>query len=290
MWKNRNTWFGLMASALLLAGCGGGDSASLRDEVESVQQESAQQSPAAEAPEESERQSIFITPSPLMVASLFHESGVGFKSSHLAGFDPLEVLGSKPEKSLALGTYTTDLAYCVVNGETEKAVDYLKAVKMLSDGVGLSPAFESMNVFDRFEENVANQDTIVDLVYLIQELTNEYLAETDREDQMVIFFIGSWTEGLHIALTERKAGNKKLDKRIGEQLEMVSSLMDAMKPHAAENVLYEKIHTKLSSIKDLLPKPDPALENRRQRIVLSDEDAKALASSIEDIRKLILKV
>ncbi|MEM9023769.1 MAG: hypothetical protein AAGB22_08500, partial [Bacteroidota bacterium] len=133
---------------------------------------------------------VFITPSPVVIASLFHKSGVPFKATATAAPEAITKLASKPEKSLSLGIYSIDLAYCVLNDQGDQALDHLKTVKALSDGVGLSQAFGSQAIFDRFEANLHQKDSILNLLYLIQEKSNEYLADTEQEDQMVIFFVG----------------------------------------------------------------------------------------------------
>jgi len=283
-WKSGSALF---LALFFLAGCGenklSGEKDNLLLETEEVT--------VGEA-EEEEKDIIFIAPSPIIVASLFHRSGVAYKEGATAPYSKVTEFSSKPEKSLALGLYSIDLAYCVLNDKNDAASDYLKVVKTLSDGVGLSQAFDSLSLFDRFEANMNHKDSILNLLYIIQENSNEYLAESDQEDQMVILFLGAWVESMHLALYSSGEGlNKKTERRVLEQLSFLDSVIPAMKPHAKNNFLYEKITKQLEEVQKLVATSMPADADGEadKAVKLSPDMIQSIGEKVEEARNMILK-
>src|SRR3990172_7420214 len=72
-------------------------------------------------------------PSPLQIAYIFKKSGLKYVpgTAHDAGKSGN--YSSQFSQSIALGLYSSDLAYCVLNKQSNDARNYMKAVKDLSD-------------------------------------------------------------------------------------------------------------------------------------------------------------
>ena len=84
--------------------------------------------------------------------------------------------------------YVRDLAYCVTNNKSTEAAAYLKTVKDMSSKVGLSAVFDNESLIKRFENNIGNQDSVMNLLFDIQMLTDDYIQDNEQEILVLLFY------------------------------------------------------------------------------------------------------
>ena len=118
-----------------------------------------------------------VFPSPLQVASIFKRSGLTYIENITNDPKKIESYDSRMSKSFNFGVYGADLSYCVLNNQTQKALDYLNNVKQLSHDLGIATVFQADDLFTTFEKNMGNEDSMIYVIASIQERLDNYLQK-----------------------------------------------------------------------------------------------------------------
>jgi len=178
----------------------------------------------------------FLPPSPIQIAAILkkanmpYEDGLTNPTSNSANYS------TKFKQTLNFGVYACDLAYCVTNDKYEEAGSYLKASKDLSTKIGLSAIYQSGNLIERFEKNIGNQDSILEILFHVQMLTDDYIHDNELRDLSVIYFTGAWVEGMEIG-THTILGNSdhKISVLLSEQMTIAESIIRGLKAVKSQN-------------------------------------------------------
>lgn len=180
--------------------------------------------------EEEEEEFNFVMPSALQITSIFSRTGTQFTPEVINDLGKVNSYVTKESKLMNLGCYTSDLCYCVLNNQSQLSIDYLKAVKSLSEDVGMAAIFNSGPLFERFEANIGNRDSIILIMADLQEQTDLYVKRSDQEHLAMVIFAGAWTEGMYIGLNTAESLDKGSDiiPRIVEQMTLLSNLIKGL--------------------------------------------------------------
>ena len=161
----------------------------------------------------------FIPPSTLQVASIFKKAGLSYDLKLTNPTNRINEYSTTLSQSLAFGVYSSDLAYSVIHEKYNEASGFLKSLRTLGSKIGLETIFNSSGLIERFEANVSNQDSIIDILILLQENTDDYIEENGKEDLSVIYYTGAWIEGIYMgANTVLKDQEKRVGVLISEQM------------------------------------------------------------------------
>lgn len=173
----------------------------------------------------------FVPPSPLQIASIFKKAGLDFNSETPLSPDKSAEFPTSFSQSMAFGMYSADMAYCVMNEKYDNANEYLKALRDLSSKIGLETVFNSEDIMQRFQDNIGNQDSIINILIFIQENTDDYIAENGKEDLSVINYTGAWIEGMYLgAKTISESEDKeKIGLLISEEMTIAETLIEGLK-------------------------------------------------------------
>jgi hypothetical protein len=235
---------------------------------------------------ESEDPSVtYILPSPLQIASIFKRSGLEYVSG----------LGSPPsnstnytgsfQKSLGLGIYSADLAYCIVNNQSQDAMNYLQTLRSLSDDLGFSVIFDAEGILSRFEKNIGNEDSLAYIIADLQLELDAYLEENEKEHLGVIIFTGAWVESLYLGSRTVQKGNKRLADRLGEQFVILTNLTKALKVHKGQNEKIPALLVELESLKYIIEQIGSENEDEEFSLTdINDEGLEKISKSVEAIR------
>lgn len=181
--------------------------------------------------EEFEDEYEFVPPSPLQIASIFKKAGMGFNESTPLSPSKYAEFPTNFSQSIAFGMYSADLAYCVMNEKYDNANEYLKSLRELSSKIGLETVFNSEDIMQRFQDNIGNQDSIIDILIFIQENTDDYITENGKEDLSVINYSGAWMEGMYLGSKsiEGNADKEKIGLLISEEITIAETLLEGLK-------------------------------------------------------------
>lgn len=172
----------------------------------------------------------FVPPSPLQIASIFKKAGLEYDASITNDVANIDNYTEKFQQSMNFGVYSSDLAYCVKNEQYDEASKYLKSLKDLSGKIGLETVFADENLLDRFNDNIGNQDSIVDILIYVQENTDDYIAQNGKVDLSVVYYAGAWIEGMYFGANAAKANPENLDlgALISEQMTIGRSIVTGL--------------------------------------------------------------
>lgn len=271
-------------SALLLTSCGGGEKK--KDPATTVDTTKTD-----EVDTLLEQQSNLL-PSPLQVAMIFDKSGLDFDASLTNKSENVSKYSTKFEKSINFGVYSADLAYAVLNEKSKEATQTIKVVRDLSAEIGLSTVFDSDDILVRFEKNIDNQDSVIDLLVVIEEKTDDYIEENGEHELANVMFAGAWIEGMYIgAQATIKQGKKDIGAKLSEQMIILENLMKGLEmgEKSADNdnliAKLKDLHTTymgFESVKNI--EGDDAYN-----VELKDDEIKVLAEKITNLRNTIVK-
>lgn len=232
-------------------------------------------------------------PSALQIAYVFKKSGAGFFPTLLNNkVNSSKYNTSNYKRAVNFGIYSADLSYCLFNKKYQESKEYLKACKDMGSYLGLNQAFESDNMAQRFDKNIANEDSVVKIVSNVQLKTDVMFEQNKQKHITVIAFTGAWTESMYIAIEAyNKEKNKKVLASLMEQLLLSETIVKALKTYeSAEPEMktlissIEKINAEfyaITSVKTALEKDE---EMDFNVMSISDAEIKTLTESVKGLR------
>jgi hypothetical protein len=172
----------------------------------------------------------FMTPSPIQIASILKKVNMPYEDGLTNPVENADKYPTKLKQTLNFGVYSCDLAYCITNDKYEHAANFLKASKKLSSKIGLETIFRSENLVDRFESNIGNQDSIMEILFHVQMMTDDYINDNNLKEVSVIYFTGAWIEGMNIG-THTILGNDdhKISVLLSEQMTIARSIIKGLR-------------------------------------------------------------
>ncbi|MBE7442039.1 MAG: hypothetical protein HS119_06250 [Flavobacteriales bacterium] len=218
----------LTSVALISTSCGGD---APTNEEEDVQEEvNPKQSQLMEI-----EGKVFSIPSPIQTATLIKNSGTNYNKEMLNVPSNVTKYSTNFKKAINLGVYGADLGYVTLYEQTQDAISFLTAIKSIGDDLGVSSAFD-MELVNRFEKNIGNQDSILAMVSDAYKASDRYLKNSQQNDVGGLILAGGWIESLYFATNAAKmTNNKEIIKRIGEQKTTVSNLIKLLTPYYSKS-------------------------------------------------------
>jgi len=98
--------------------------------------------------------------SPIEMASLVKSLNVPFSQRHLATTKNVSNYHTSHEKAFNLGIFGCDLGYLNMYGRVSLVLDYISAIKNLSDGINVGQFFD-FSTLKRLATNNENVDSLV---------------------------------------------------------------------------------------------------------------------------------
>lgn len=237
----------------------------------------------------------FVPPSPLQVASIFKKAGLSYDATLPNDVSNIANYTEKFQQSLNFGVYSSDLAYCVKNEKYDEAGKYLGALKELSGKIGLETVFASEDLVDRFNKNIGNQDSIVNILIYVQENTDDYIAENGKVDLSVVYYAGAWTEGMYFGAMAAKAdpNNFELGSLISEQMTIGQSIQKGLLELNSGNIDAEDFAGSIGEIVDMFNNFESVKALGEDAayldIYLTADEIIQISDAIIDLRKSIVE-
>ncbi len=277
--------------AIIATSCGGDKPT---EETEEVQEEiNPKQSQLLEIDGK-----VFSIPSPIQTATLIKNSGTNYNKDILNIPSNVTKYSTNFKKAVNLGIYGADLGYVTLYEQTQDAISFLTAIKSIGDDLGVSSAFD-MELVNRFEKNIGNQDSILSMVSDAYKASDRYLKNNQQNDIGAVILAGGWIESLYFAVNAAKmTNNKEIIKRIGEQKNTISNLIKILTPYYS-NSDYTPFIDKLIELDDLFSKIEivytyvkPTVDaknkvttiNSTTEVIISAEQLKAISDKVSQIR------
>ena len=130
------------------------------------------------------------------------------------------------DQALNLGVYGADFGYVGTYNKTKEVKEYFVCLKKLSDNLGINTKFTS-NVSQNLEENLANKDSLHNIITNSYFDTFNYLNNNGRGNVAFLVLAGGWIESIFITsqLAITAKDKKQLIEQITNQKKSYSSLL-----------------------------------------------------------------
>ncbi|MBI3501826.1 MAG: hypothetical protein HY063_08535 [Bacteroidetes bacterium] len=229
---------------------------------------------------------FYSLPSPLIMAKIFKKTGLKYVDGVANSPDNISKYSSVNSKTLNLGIYSADLAYTVLNKQTQQASKYMESVKKLSDDLGMSSLFDSDDYLKRFKNNLNNEDSLIKVVCDLKSEMDVFMKDNEKEKQTLMIFIGAWIENMYIATQLTKEANKeKVATRIAEQKYILNSLMN-VSANFQSDPEFKDLYNKLNELKTLFD--NLTVQGDNEKIIMDELQLKAITEKTRDLRKEIV--
>lgn len=175
------------------------------------------------APEVSINQEIYdemihTLPQPIEIADIISKSKINFSESMLV---PTELSGfykTKYTQSMALGAYGVDLGYINLNDKTLYSIEYIDAVRGVSENLNVDQFFDFYTLTELAEQQ-KNADSLLDLSTENFNNIDQFLRDNKRGELSILILIGAWIEGMHMfgEIYKETSDKEDMKNRIAEQ-------------------------------------------------------------------------
>jgi len=189
-------------------------------------------------------------PSPVETAELIFQSKVQFDEKILNPVQNVPYYITSQSMALNLGIYSADLSFSCLFDQRQVTLDYLSAVKTLTDGLGLVHLVSQQDII-KLEDNLYNKDSIKLMVEDLIFNSGEFLNDNNRPEIALLVVVGGWVEGMYIAMQLAKQSgniNKELVDRMVEQYQSLLLVIKALEGFkeltAVEGVLGDMVRLK----------------------------------------------
>src|ERR1700756_2603887 len=235
---------------LVINSCGGSGS-----EVE--KKEEIKDTLVAEASKtvnESNEAYLYALPSPMQIATILKKAGLKYYSgltNPVTNADKYKA-GNLVTKTLGLGTYLSDLSYCILNKQNQESKNYFKTCSQLSESIGLAKAFQDNDVPKRMEKNMTNGDSVSKILSEIQMESDNVLEENKQSYISVIAFTGAWIESMYIGTqVHLKQNNANVTTNIVEQMGIAENIIKALEVNKSQDADVTVLLQDMAALNDI---------------------------------------
>ena len=235
----------------------------------------------------------YVLPPPISIANAFKDAGLAYnagKTNPIANADNYSV---KIDQLMNLGVFSTDMAYCVINSKTQEAREYLAVIQKMGSKVGLESVFSDKELITKFDKGLGDVEALTDVIYEIQDKSDEYMENNDLKYLGAIQFSGAWIEGLYLAI-DNTNDKTNVGKSLVEQMSLLKNIIKGFKSHPAQEdarlkaviKMYEGI---LSTYENLASVKKVSKNINIETPQLTEAEYQALAKEVKMVRSNIVK-
>lgn len=282
----------MLSAAIVFTSCGGSEEEN--NDFQNVEQnESDTDSTDTDTEEVVSEEIDYMLPSPLQVASILDNAGMEYSTDLLNDTENADQYTLKWKKSLNFGVYSADLAFSVLNDKTQEARDYMKVVKLLADDIGLQAIFDGDDLMNRFENSIGDEEQTMEVLIEIQEKTDEYLFENEKQYIGVVTFSGAWIEGMYFGANDAlKNKTEDIGYALSEQMIILENLIKGLdsEPNDSEEIgmvieYFKKINESYNNFDSV-----QNYDETQGELILTKDEIKTISDLIMELRNKIVNV
>lgn len=293
---------GILAALMPALSCS--DQVDTKSEAEILA--AANKKPAVQINREVFDEMIQSLPQPIEIANIINKAEMPFSKEMLV---PSKNSGQFPDKyyqAMAFGAYGVDLGYINLNDKKIYVIEYLEAIKNLSEELKVDQFFDFHTLYE-INNNRHNADSMIHISTRNFNRIDEFLREENRGELSVLMLIGAWTEGMYMfGKLYTKKPDEDILNRIGEQkvvfqnialilnkLSEIEHFKKLKEDVAKINTLYEKVQ-----ISYIYHQPETTevngelviVDKTETKIDIKKEDVNEIISAIDAFRKKYLLI
>ena len=242
--------------------------------------------------------------SPVEMSALLKDEGIKFNYRYLSSTDNVDEFNTSFKQALNLGVLGADMGYLNMYNKTGAVLNYITAIKELSDELKVGQFFN----FETLKRLATNNENIDSLMYIsISAFDNmdTYLRENGRSNISALLVTGVWVEGAYLASqVVLENDNIAIRDRVAEQGIIMDQLMIVLN-HYKKDPNFFKLITELNKLKALLDKVEiieeegeaemmevdgvlMVVSNTKTTINVSDELLDEIIKEISELRTYII--
>lgn len=243
-------------------------------------------------------------PQPIEIANIITKAEMPFSKEMLVPSENSDKYPDKYYQSMAFGAYGVDLGYINLNDKKLYVIEYLEAIKNLSEQLKVEQFFDFQTLYE-LNSNRHNADSLIHISTRNFNRIDEFLREQNRGELSVLMLIGAWTEGMYMfGKLYKKEANEDLLKRIGEQkvvFENIVLILDKLSTIGH----FKKVKTDITTLKKSYDnvqisyeyhQPETKevngelviIDKTETKVAITKEDADLVILSLEDFRNKYL--
>ncbi|MGB0523545.1 MAG: hypothetical protein ACPGJS_11330 [Flammeovirgaceae bacterium] len=220
-------YLGFFAALFVLSGCGPDQGKNDGENGQNGDPNSGQDTNVIVMSDEIINDIIQSIPSPLEITTLIQEGGAIYNRDYLNDPDNASQYSTNFQKAINLGIYGTDLGFANIYGMNQDALNYLKVVRSMAEGLSIGQFFD-YSTLKRLAESSDNLDSLILTTTQNFEKINFHLREQKRESLSILLLTGGWIEATLLTCTvyhKSKEQNNALRDKIGEQKIVLGQLL-----------------------------------------------------------------
>jgi len=178
-------------------------------------------------------------------------------------------------KSVNLGIYASDLAYCTVYEHIQESHEYFRILKILANQLGITEGYD-LSILERIDQNLNNSDSLYQISSDSYWEVCSYLENNDKANTLALILLGGWVESVYIAINSVEAfdSENEIVLRITEQSYLLENLLDYLNTltnnkQTSDYVL--KLTDLQYSFDKLFDNPDDVLITKSQYIEIAEK-------------------
>jgi predicted outer membrane protein len=211
---------------------------------------------------------VYPLPTPFEMTKMLNEIGAKYIGSALNPANKAEKYFTEKSKAINLGIYAADVAYCATYDKKQETQNYLKALKTLVDGLGISIDYSKM-LTEEFKEKVNNKDTLTKVITNTIYDTYQFLNEKNNPDLAVMMVSGMWIELMYIAthISTDTYDNTGMVQIIAKQKDSLTKLLEILAQRNS-NADIKSLESELQVLKPVYDKVDQGLMKEDYQLIL----------------------
>lgn len=193
----KNTYIALFLVSSLLVACESNNNGEIKKVDSTAKKEDAPKKDTSDIISDIQKVAGDL-PSPVDFIAHINQAKLDYNNKFLNSADNASAyLGTSQKTALNLGVYLVDLGYNSLYLKSQEGLNYLKAVKKLSDQLNILDN-ETKTLVTKFEGNLENRDSLLTIAREGYFSIDNYLRKNERKDISTYIMIGSWIEGLYL--------------------------------------------------------------------------------------------
>ena len=238
-----------------------------------------------------------LIPSPGEMLSVLNIGGLDFNGDLLNPTSHIDNYLDSKSSTLNLGVYTTDLAFAAIFGRHEETIEYLEAVRKLSEEARVEEAIDE-NLLARARGNVQDLDTlfVISNDAFISMIT--YCEKNHRSNSMVLITAGAFVESLYLAtsLAESSAEAEYLIQHLADQKYSIENLLVFAKslendPNVSEILAVLKPLEDIYNALDQSPGETRVKKEATGKLIIGGGNQPVLSlEEYENLRKTVIQI
>jgi hypothetical protein len=230
------------------------------------------------------------------MSSLFETARALFDQDLLNQSDRAGDYITASKKALNLGVYAVDLSYCRIFEQFEIAGRYFNSMQKLSEELGIPSDF-FVNTAKRFERNIDNKDSLIEIANDVYMITDSYLRENEQFSAAAQIILGGWVEAIYIASNVAiESKDLYIIERFADQKYSLKNLLDMLSNYSDDEVVsayikrLQKIDVLFSSfILNIRGELDPGSSKARKVVNEALIKIKSIGELVNELRQEIIE-